>query len=218
MFGISLHFTIERWKYNKEYNLYVSTEGRIKSKDKKLIRPLVSNAGYLILPQKYSVDGLSRLIHRVILYTFKGASDLTVDHINSNKRDNRLCNLEYISKEENMQRANEVFDASNYDCEEIQLPQETQVAMKYLSQHNILNPTFVNWIKSNTLRIKNNYFEGKNPEDLTKKMKQVIADVNLNEVIKCLDRNKTKYGFKFSKIKDGRCIARASLNFIPLLK
>ncbi len=218
MFGISLHFTIERWKYNKEYNLYVSTEGRIKDKKKKLIRPLVNNGGYLVLPAKYSVEGLPRFIHRIVLYTFKGPSDLTVDHKNSNKRDNRLRNLEYISHKENMQRAMEVYDSSNHECEQIQVPQETQTAIKYLSEHDVLNPTFVRWIKSNTLRIKNNYFEGKSPEELTKKMEQVIPDIKLDEVVKCLEKNKIKYGFKFSKVEDGKCIARASLNFIPLLK
>lgn len=217
MFGISLHFTIERWKYNKEYNLYVSTEGRVKDKNKKLIRPLVNNGGYLVLPIRYSVSGLPRLIHRVVLHTFKGASDLTVDHINSNKRDNRLCNLEYISKEENEQRASEVFDLCK-EKEGIQIPQETQVAMKYLSEHDVLNPNFVNWIKSNTLRIKNNYFEGTNPKDLAKKMEEVIPGIKIDEVVKCLEKDKTKYGFKFSKTKDGKCVARASLNFIPLLK
>ena len=163
MFGISLHFTIERWKYNKEYNLYVSTEGRIKDKNKKLIRPFVSSGGYLVLPTRYSVSGLPRLIHRVVLHTFKGASDLTVDHINSNKRDNRLCNLEYVSQEENVQRASEVFDLCE-EKEEIQIPQKAQVAMRYLSEHDVLNPNFMNWIRSNALRIKNNYFEGKNIE------------------------------------------------------
>lgn len=218
MFGISLHFTIERWKYNKEYNLYVSTEGRIKDKNKKIVRPLVNSGGYLILPTKYSVDGLSRFVHRIVLHTFKGPSDLTVDHKNSNKRDNSLRNLEYVSQEENVQRAIEVYDSLNHECENIQTPQETQVAIKYLSEHNVLNPDFISWIKSNTVRIKNNYFEGKSPRELMKKMKQVVPDIDINEVVRCLEKNSTKYGFKFNKTKDGRCVARASLNFIPLLK
>lgn len=215
MFGISLHFTIERWKYNKEYNLYVSTEGRIKNKNKKIVRPLVSNAGYLVLPSKYSVNGLSRLVHRVVLHTFKGASDLTVDHVNSNKRDNRLCNLEYISREENVQRANEVFDSSK-EKEQIQTSQEVSTAIKFLSKCGVINPTFMEWVRNNNMRIRNNYFEGKTPEQLTKGMKEIIPEIKVNEVIDCLEKNKTKYGFKFSKV-NGKCIARASITFMPQL-
>lgn len=215
MFGISLHFTIEKWKYNKEYNLYVSTEGRIKNKDKKIIRPLVSNAGYLVLPSKYSVNGLSRLVHRVVLHTFRGTSDLTVDHINSNKRDNRLCNLEYISKEENVHRASEVFDLSK-EKEEIQTSQEVSTAIRFLSKCGVINPTFMGWVKNNSMRIKNNYFETKTPEQLTKEMKEIIPEIKINEVIDCLEKNKTKYGFKFNKVK-GKCIARASITFMPQL-
>ena len=34
------------------------------------------------------------------------AEDLTVDHLNHNKRDNSLDNLEWVTKEENWDRAN----------------------------------------------------------------------------------------------------------------
>ena len=36
---------------------------------------------------------------------FEGKSDLTVDHLNMNKQDNRLENLEYVTAEENKKRA-----------------------------------------------------------------------------------------------------------------
>lgn len=36
---------------------------------------------------------------------FKGESELTVDHLNRNKKDNRLCNLEYVTSGENTKRA-----------------------------------------------------------------------------------------------------------------
>ena len=36
---------------------------------------------------------------------FHGKSDLTVDHLNMNKQDNRLENLEYVTSGENSKRA-----------------------------------------------------------------------------------------------------------------
>lgn len=40
-------------------------------------------------------------VHRLVMKLFKGESDLTVDHINGIKHDNRLCNLQYVTTEEN---------------------------------------------------------------------------------------------------------------------
>ena len=40
--------------------------------------------------------------------------------------------------------------------------------------------------------------------------------MKVDEVIDCLEKNKTKYGFKFNKVK-GKCVARASITFMPQL-
>lgn len=45
--------------------------------------------------------------HRLILETFIGKSNLTIDHINGIKTDNRLCNLEYVTNAENLRRSME---------------------------------------------------------------------------------------------------------------
>lgn len=97
-----IHF--ERWKLNKELNIYVSTFGNFKTKDKQPIKPFTSsNMRYLSI----SVDKKLYLAHRVVLSTFKPTKDktLTVDHKDHNTKNNCLSNLEWVSREENCKRA-----------------------------------------------------------------------------------------------------------------
>lgn len=101
-------FSIERWRFNKEYQVYVSTKGRIKDKQKKIIKIVVTNKGYCRVP---TIKGKA-LVHRLVMMTWKPTNsmrNLTVDHLNHNKRDNSLKNLEWVSKEENQLRAKKDF-------------------------------------------------------------------------------------------------------------
>ena len=52
-------------------------------------------------------------IHRIVMTTFMGPSELTIDHINMNKTDNRLENLEYVSLRENIVRSFESKKSSS---------------------------------------------------------------------------------------------------------
>ena len=60
-----------------------------------------SKNGYLII----RVKGKRMYVHRLVMLAFHGKSDLTVDHLNMNKQDNRLENLEYVTVVENTKRA-----------------------------------------------------------------------------------------------------------------
>lgn len=97
----NIHLTFERWKHNKEYNVYVSTLGNVKDARKVPIRPKVTKAGYMSI----NVGAKTIYLHRLVMETFKGHSNLTIDHIDSNKRNNSLKNLEYVTQEINLQRA-----------------------------------------------------------------------------------------------------------------
>ena len=48
-------------------------------------------------------------VHRVIMLTFCGESDLTVNHIDGNKENNRLDNLEYATIAENNEHKSKVL-------------------------------------------------------------------------------------------------------------
>ena len=97
----NIHLTFEKWKYNKEYNVYVSTLGNVRDSRKVTIRPKVTSTGYMSI----NVGIKTIYLHRLVMETFKGHSNLTIDHIDSNKRNNSLKNLEYVTQEVNLQRA-----------------------------------------------------------------------------------------------------------------
>lgn len=105
---------IERWRFNDEYDVYVSSEGRLRDKNKKEIFPKISH-NYLFY---YSCkDGVSKRVpvHRLVMMTFKPIKDykkMTVDHLNHNTRDNALSNLEWVTNEENQFRSKR-----DHDCE-----------------------------------------------------------------------------------------------------
>lgn len=100
-----INLKIERWKWNKEYRVYVSSLGRFKDEHKRNLPVKISSkTGYCNVETSCGY----KVAHRLVLLTFRpipNAEDLTVDHLNHNKRDNSLDNLEWVSKGENQERA-----------------------------------------------------------------------------------------------------------------
>ena len=109
-----LNLRVERWKYNKEFRMYVSTLGNFKDEHKKNVPIKISNqTGYCVVYTPYGI----KQAHRLVMLTYKpipNAESLTVDHLNHNKRDNSLLNLEWVTREENVIRAkNDLFVVPN---------------------------------------------------------------------------------------------------------
>ena len=104
-----LHIEWERWKWNKEHQMYVSTLGNFKTKDKRPVKTYTNGTGYLAVKSRNSDKKLLNA-HRLVMMTWKpigNAEEMTIDHLDHNKRNNRLSNLEWVTKEENTRRAKE---------------------------------------------------------------------------------------------------------------
>lgn len=104
MFNLIINF--EKYKWNKDYGVYVSNLGHFKDRYKRLIPVKINSGGYLTI--KTEKEYISA--HRLVMYTWRpipNAEDMTVDHLNHNKRDNRLKNLEWVDNTENQKRATE---------------------------------------------------------------------------------------------------------------
>lgn len=95
------HFSIERWRKNTEYGVWVSNQGRIRLiKNKKFLEPRINDRGYCVI---FTERG-AIMAHRLVAYTWMGGKrneKYTIDHINSNKRDNRVKNLRWVTEEVN---------------------------------------------------------------------------------------------------------------------
>lgn len=103
----NIHFSVERWKWNADFGLWVSNKGRFRTRDKRDLPIQISESGYCIV---YCGGTTHKHLkaHRVVMLTWRptaNAENLTVDHLDHNKRNNSLDNLEWVSEAENQRRA-----------------------------------------------------------------------------------------------------------------
>lgn len=101
----------EFWSfYLRSRNLLVSTKGRVKSfTTGKIKKPTITTQGYHTIKFTH-LDGrqLNKGIHRMVAETFfpiKNQKFLEVNHINGDKSNNSVENLEWMTREENLQHA-----------------------------------------------------------------------------------------------------------------
>jgi len=110
---------IEIWKEIPGYEgLYaISDQGRVKrislgangaSKPGRVLKPRPMKNGYLRVGLGKNAQVKDQLIHRLVLLAFKNrpdSSDLQVNHINGNKSDNALNNLEWVTQSQNVRHS-----------------------------------------------------------------------------------------------------------------
>ena len=150
----------EKFVKVKGYEGYeVSNTGKIKSlKTNRLLTPQKNNCGYLyILLTDSNKKVKINLIHRLVFDSFIGIDDgLEINHLDEDKENNRLDNLELITHEENLKkyRDNHPF------------------FMKYMSQKSVLKR------KYNMLEKINVAFDVFNEEDQRERNRNLLKKVN----------------------------------------
>lgn len=58
-------------------------------------------SGYDVVSLKVDGKRMTKTVHRLVMETFVGPSELEVNHKNENKTDNRMTNLEYVTSSAN---------------------------------------------------------------------------------------------------------------------
>lgn len=104
---------IELWRTIPTYPLYqASNLGRIRNGDTgHVLKPQPINSGatkkyfHVCVRANHSDKAVHKQVSRLIALTWLGPSDLTVDHKDHDKANNRIDNLRYISGLDNIQRA-----------------------------------------------------------------------------------------------------------------
>ena len=100
----------EEWKIVENFPFYkISNYGRLINKHNKILKTRLQNSGYYF----YSLyDGRGRkfqtqiTVHKLVMMTFVGSnSGYDINHIDGNKLNNHIDNLEYITHSQNAKHA-----------------------------------------------------------------------------------------------------------------
>ena len=139
LFNLIINF--EKYKWNKDYGVYVSNLGHFKDRYKRLLPVKINLDGYLVIKTEKGYISA----HRLVMYTWRpipNAENMTVDHLNHNKRDNSLKNLEWVDRSENQRRA----------CEDIVNIFENPFDIENISSKNNIKKYRILDKNKNTLR------------------------------------------------------------------
>lgn len=108
-----LNIGTETWKYFGQ-GYQISTLGRVKSfkryPEGQIRRPGTSPKGYLKVVISINGERTTCPIHRLVAEAFipNPENKHCVNHINGNKADNRVENLEWVTESENVQHAHDI--------------------------------------------------------------------------------------------------------------
>lgn len=96
----------EIWKQIDGFpNYYISSEGRVKNANDRILKPYVNHKGYLKVGLLQDGIRHKKRVHRLVAQAFiPNVNNLPeVNHRNLDKQDNRVDNLEWVTDEENRQ-------------------------------------------------------------------------------------------------------------------
>lgn len=162
-YAINNSGTIRR---NKRVIKQNSSKGNLYTRviKEKYLKPIINPSGYLTI-KLTTEEGVSKteFIHKLVAETFleNKHNKKEVNHIDHNKLNNHVSNLEYVTRQENMKKYYEFsgIERKKFYCKKCH---------KEISRHSL------HCIKCNK-RVRKNLYEklGKNKEDLIKEISKV---------------------------------------------
>jgi hypothetical protein len=103
---------MEQWRQIPEYDYEASSLGRIRNRHKRILK-LQRKGDYLCVSLRLNGESKSHLVHRLVAYAFIDFDHaLQVNHINGDKHDNRIENLEPVTPSQNVLHAKRVLHKS----------------------------------------------------------------------------------------------------------
>jgi hypothetical protein len=99
-------YDIKDKKRFRDTEYFVTTDGKIIRNDR-ILKPSINNAGYYSLTICHKGSKKMMMIHRIIAETYitNQFNKLEVNHIDGNKLNNHIDNLEWVSSSENKKHA-----------------------------------------------------------------------------------------------------------------
>lgn len=98
----------EEWKQYKDTKYEISNMGKVRNKEtgKELKQNKKNGKEHDYMKVHLSIGGITvvKSVHRIVMEVFEGGKELEIDHKNGIRDDNRLDNLEYVTREENYRR------------------------------------------------------------------------------------------------------------------
>lgn len=94
---------------------YVCKRGGIRHLPNKILKTAITGHGYLGLVFRKDGKPTSKRVHQLIWLTFKGLvpKGLVIDHINNDKLDNKLCNLQLLTTRQNVSKYHDTLPSAN---------------------------------------------------------------------------------------------------------
>lgn len=92
-------------KVRSMYENIERTNGRNYERKSRILKPAKDNSGYLRVAFKHNGKLTTFKVHRIVAEAFLGKSTLEIDHIDGNKLNNSIENLEWVTRSENVKRA-----------------------------------------------------------------------------------------------------------------
>lgn len=165
-------------KYNNNYE--ISNFGNVRNKKtKRLLKPAISNKGYYMVALSNKSQSHTYTIHKLVMEHFNRCAfdEEVINHIDHNKLNNKIDNLEYVTQKENIQDA-----WNNGLCENIRIQ----------ARKNILKASKHDRLKINQYDLNGNFIR---QWDCIRHVQKELKINNSNIVACCKGKRKTAGGY-----------------------